>query len=75
MRFEAKGLGKCGAVVMYLAVLVGKIVEQDVREWCPSTSEPLLPIMTDFLLAPGQEVLYKRRACRAHHSWAFHSRR
>ena len=30
------------------------------REWCPSTTGPQLPTMTDSLLAPGQEVLYKR---------------
>ena len=49
---------------MYLAVLVGKFVKQVVCEWCPSTTGPLLPTMTDSLLAPGQEVLYKRY----HHS-------
>ena len=38
---------------MYLAVMVGKFVKQDVREWCPSTKGPLLPTMTDSLLAPG----------------------
>ena len=32
---------------MYLAVMVGKFVKQDVREWCPSTTGPLLPTMTD----------------------------
>ena len=26
---------------MYLAVMVAKIVKQDVREWCPSTRGPL----------------------------------
>ena len=45
---------------MYLAVMVDKFVKQVVREWCPSTTGPLLPTMTDSLLAPGQEVLYKR---------------
>ena len=36
-------------------------VKPDVRELCPSTTGPLLPTMTDSLLAPGrQEVLYKR---------------
>jgi hypothetical protein len=45
---------------MYLAVMVGKFVNQVVREWCPSTTGPLLPTMTDSLLAPGREVLYKR---------------
>ena len=24
---------------MYLAVMVGKFVKQDVREWCPSTTD------------------------------------
>ena len=46
--------------MLYLAVLVGQIVEQDVREWCPSTTRPLLPTMTDSLLAPGWEALYKQ---------------
>ena len=45
---------------MYLAVMVGEFVKQDVREWCPSTAGPLLPTMTDSLLALGREVLYKR---------------
>ena len=45
---------------MYFAVMVGKFVKQVVREWCPSTTGPLLPTMTDSLLAPGQEVLYKQ---------------
>ena len=45
---------------MHLAVMVGKFVKQDMREWCPSTTGALLPTMTDSLLAPGQEVLYKR---------------
>ena len=44
---------------MYLAVLVGKFVKQVVREWCHSTTGPLLPTMTDSLLAPGRGVLYK----------------
>ena len=43
---------------MYLAVMVGKFVGCEGR--CPSTTGPLLPIMTDSLLAPGREVLYKR---------------
>ena len=33
---------------MYLAVLVGKFVKQVVREWCPSTTGPLLPTMTEW---------------------------
>ena len=45
---------------MYLAVMVGNFVKQVVREWCPSTTDPPLPTMTDSLLAPGREVLYKR---------------
>ena len=44
---------------MYLAVMVGKFAKQVVREWCPSTTGPLLPPMTDSLLAPGWEELYK----------------
>ena len=44
--------------MLYLAVMVGKIIEQDLREWCPSTTGPLLPTMTDSLLVPGREVLY-----------------
>ena len=44
---------------MYLAVMVGKFVKQVVRELCSSTTGPLLPTMTDSLLAPGREVLYK----------------
>ena len=39
---------------------MGKFVKHDVREWCPSTAGPLLPTMTDSLLALGREVLYKR---------------
>ena len=38
---------------------MGKFVKQDVREWCPSTTGPLLPTMTDSLLAPGRKVLSK----------------
>ena len=45
---------------MYLAVMVGKFVKQVVREWCPSTIGPLLPTITDSLLAPSQEELYKK---------------
>ena len=36
---------------MYVAVMVGKIVKQVVREWYPSTTGPLLPTMTSSLLA------------------------
>ena len=32
---------------------------QGVREWCSSTTGPLLPSMTDSLLAPSCELLYK----------------
>ena len=38
---------------------MGKFVKQDVREWCPSTTRPLLPTITDSLLAPSREVRYK----------------
>ena len=33
---------------MYLAVMVGKFVKQVVREWCPSTTGPLSPTMTEW---------------------------
>ena len=46
--------------MVYLAVMVGKFVKQVVRGWCPSTTGPLLPTITDSLLARGREVLYKR---------------
>ena len=39
---------------------MGKLVKRDVKEWCPSTTQPLLPTMTDSLLALGREVLSKR---------------
>ena len=45
---------------MYPAVMVGKFVKQVVREWDPSATGPLLPTMTNSLLAHGREVLYKR---------------
>ena len=45
---------------MYLAGMVGKFVKLVVKEWCPSTTGPLLPTMTDSLLASGREVLHKR---------------
>ena len=32
---------------MYPAVIVGTFVKQVVREWCPSTTGPLLPTMTE----------------------------
>ena len=34
---------------MHLAIMVGKFVKQDVREWYPSTTGPLLPTMIDGL--------------------------
>ena len=40
--------------------MLQKTAKRGVREWCPSTTGPLLPTMTDSLLAPGREVLYKR---------------
>ena len=43
----------------YVAEVVCKIAKRGVREWYPSTIGPLLPTMTDSLLAPGREVLYK----------------
>ena len=45
---------------MYLAVMVGKYAKQVVGAWCPSTTGPLSPTMTDSSLAPGREVPYKR---------------
>ena len=39
---------------MYLAVMVGEFVKRVVREWCPSTTGPLLPTMTDTLPLPGR---------------------
>ena len=33
---------------MYLAVMVGRFVQHDVREWCPSTTGPLLPTVTEW---------------------------
>ena len=45
---------------MYVTVMVGKFVTQDVREWCPSTTGPLLPTMTDSLctwLGPSPRCL------------------
>ena len=35
--------------MMHLEIMVGKIVKQDVREWYPSTTAPLLPTMPDGL--------------------------
>ena len=48
------------AVVLYVAEVVCKTAKRGVREWCPSTIGPLLPTMTDSLLAPGREVLHKQ---------------
>ena len=42
-------------VVLYVAEMVCKTAK-----WGPSITGPLLPSMTDSLLAPGCEVLYKR---------------
>ena len=33
---------------MYLAVMVGNFAKQVVREWCPSTTGPLLPTMIEW---------------------------
>ena len=35
------------AVAMHLAIIVGKFIKQDAREWYPSTTGPQLPTMTD----------------------------
>ena len=43
-----------------LQCMLQKTLKQGVGKWCPSTIGPLLPTMTDSLLAPGREVLYKR---------------
>ena len=43
-----------------LQCMLQKTLKQGVGKWCPSTTGPLLPTMTDALLAPGREVLYKR---------------
>ena len=42
-------LGTPLAVVMHLAVMVGKFVKQHARKWYPSTTGPLLPTVTDGL--------------------------
>ena len=42
-----------------LQCMLQKTVKRGVGKWCPSTTGPLLPTMTDSLLAPGREVLYK----------------
>ena len=34
--------------MVYVAVMVGKFVKQVVREWCPSTTGPLLPTMIEW---------------------------
>ena len=33
--------------------MLQKTLKQGVGKWCPSTTGPLLPTMTDSLLAPG----------------------
>ena len=43
-----------------LQCMLQKTLKQGVGKWCPSTTGPLLPTMTDSLLAPAREVLYKR---------------
>ena len=45
--------------MLYVVEVVWKTAKRGVREWYPSTIGPLLPTMTDSLLAPGREVLYK----------------
>ena len=37
--------------MVYIAVMVGKSVQRDLREWYPSTTGPLLPTRTSSLLA------------------------
>ena len=44
--------------MLHVAEMVCKTAKQGVREWCSSTTGPLLPTMTDSLLAPSREVLY-----------------
>ena len=46
--------------MLYVAEVVCKTAKWGVREWYPSTIGPVLPTMTDSLLAPGCEVLYNR---------------
>ena len=50
---------------MYLVVMVGKFAKQAVREWCPSTTGPLLPTITDSLLAPARMAhhVFRRVPC------------
>ena len=52
---------------MYVAVIVGKFVKQVMKEWCPSTTGPLLPTMTDsqagFSPCQEQEGPQARGAC------------
>ena len=45
--------------MLYVVEVVWKTAKRAVREWYPSTIGPLLPSVTDSLLAPGREVLYK----------------
>ena len=47
---------------MYLAVMVDKFVKQVVREWCPSTTGPLLPTMTDSVLS---HQIFPSQRCRS----------
>ena len=49
--------------MIYVTVMVGNLVQQDVREWYPSTIGPLFhhrSTIARSLFAPGQEVLYKQ---------------
>ena len=56
---------------MYLAVMVGKFVKQVVREWCPSTTGPLLPTMTEWagylvprdVLPPFHNIVARTKRC------------
>ena len=46
--------------MLNVVVMVCRTAKGGMREWYPSTIGPLLPTMTDSLLAPGREVRYKR---------------
>ena len=56
---------------MHLAVMVGKFVKQVVREWCPSTTGPLLPIMIEWagylvprdVLPPFHNIVVRTERC------------
>ena len=51
---------------MYLVIMVGKFVKQVVREWCPSTTGPLLPTMTEWAGYLVRCVTAVSHYCRAH---------